>query len=95
MSKRDFGKNQKLTIRCATQETSCKIESINKRINSSTLEIIEENAEVIKNLEVGEVIVKTKKPLAIKDFNDVQELGRFVLVHDENICAGGIITVAN
>jgi translation elongation factor EF-1alpha len=44
---------------------------------------------------VGEVIVKTKKPLAIKDFNDVQELGRFVLVHDENICAGGIITVAN
>jgi sulfate adenylyltransferase large subunit len=95
MSKRDFGKNQKLTMRCATQETSCKIESINKRINSSTLEIIEENAEVIKNLEVGEVIVKTKKPLAIKDFNDVQELGRFVLVHDENICAGGIITVAN
>jgi sulfate adenylyltransferase large subunit len=95
MSKRDFGKNQKLTMRCATQETSCKIESINKRINSSTLEVIEENAEVIKNLEVGEVIVKTKKPLAIKDFNDVQELGRFVLVHDENICAGGIITVAN
>ena len=30
--------------------------------------------------------------VAIKDFNDVQELGRFVLVHDENICAGGIIT---
>jgi len=95
MSKRDFGKNQKLTMRCATQETSCKIESINKRINSSTLEIIEENAEVIKNLEVGEVIVKTKKPLVIKDFNDVQELGRFVLVQNENICAGGIITVAN
>ena len=44
------------------------------------------------NLEVAEVIVKTKKPLAIKSFNDVQELGRFVLVQDENICAGGIIT---
>jgi sulfate adenylyltransferase subunit 1 (EFTu-like GTPase family) len=95
MTKQDFVKDQKLTIRCATQETSCKIESINKRINSSTLEVIEENAEVIKNLEVGEVIVKTKKPLAIKDFNDVQELGRFVLVQDEDICAGGIITVVN
>ena len=95
MSKRDFGKNQKLTMRCATQETSCKIESINKRIDSSTLEIIKENAKVIKNLEVAEVIIKTKKPVAIKDFNDVQELGRFVLVQDENICAGGIITVAN
>jgi sulfate adenylyltransferase large subunit len=92
MTKQDFVKGQKLTIRCATQETTCKIESINKRINSSTLEVIEENAEVIKNLEVAEVVIKTKKPVAIKDFYDVQELGRFVLVHEQNTCAGGIIT---
>ena len=92
MTKRDFEPNMKLTIRCATQETSCKIEKINKRINSSTLEVIAENSDVLKNLEVAEVTIKTKKPIAIKDFNDVQELGRFVLVHDENICAGGIIT---
>ena len=92
MTKEDFNKTQKSTLRCATQQTSCKIESINKRINSSTLEVIEENAEVLKNLEVAEVIIKTKKPVAVKDFNDVQELGRFVLVRDENICAGGIIT---
>ena len=93
MAKQDFNRAQKLDIRCATQETSCKIERINKRINSSTLEVIEEDAEILKNLEVAEVIIETKKPLAIRDFNDVQELGRFVLVHDENICAGGIITV--
>jgi len=92
MTKSDFGKDQKLTIRCATQETGCKVESIEKRIDSSTLEVIAENADVIKNLEVAEVIIKTKKPVAIKDFNDVQELGRFVLVQNENICAGGIIT---
>jgi len=95
MTVQDLVKDQKLTIRCATQETSCKIESINKRINSSTLEIIAENAEAIKNLEVAEVFIKTKKPVAIKDFNDVQELGRFVLVHDENTCAGGIITAVS
>ncbi len=95
MTKRDFTPDLKLTIRCATQETSCKIEKINKRINSSTLELIEENAQTVKNLDVAEVIIKTKKPIAIKDFNDVQELGRFVLVRGENICAGGIITLAN
>ncbi|MHC4737280.1 MAG: sulfate adenylyltransferase subunit 1 [Planctomycetota bacterium] len=93
MAKQDFNRTRKLNIRCATQETSCKIERINKRINSSTLEVIEEDAAVLKNLEVAEVIIRTKRPLAIKDFNDVQELGRFVLVYDENICAGGIITV--
>ncbi len=95
MSKQNFTAGEKLTIRCATQETSCKIQSINKRINSSTLEVIEENADIIQNLDVAEVVIKTKKPVAIKDFNDVQELGRFVLVRDENICAGGIITVLN
>ena len=92
MTKKDFDKNLKLTLRCATQETSCKIEKIERRINSSTLEVIAENSDEIKNLEVAEVVIKTKKPVAIKNFNDVQELGRFVLVHDENTCAGGIIT---
>lgn len=92
MTKHDFNRDLKLTLRCATQQTSCKIEKINKRINSSTLEVIEEDSDTIKNLEVAEVIIRPKKPVAIKDFNDVQELGRFVLVHDENICAGGIIT---
>jgi sulfate adenylyltransferase subunit 1 (EFTu-like GTPase family) len=95
MIKKDYDEKLKLTIRCATQETSCKIETIKDRINSSTLEVIEENAHVIKNLEVAEVIIKTKKPIAIKNFNSVQELGRFVLVHDENICAGGIITIVD
>jgi sulfate adenylyltransferase large subunit len=92
MSKRDFNNDTKLTMRCATQEISCKIEKIIKRINSSTLEIVGEDSDTVKNLEVAEVIIKTKKPIAIKNFNDVEELGRFVLVHDENICAGGIIT---
>jgi len=95
MTKKSFSKNEKLTLRCATQETGCKIESINKRINSSTLEVIEENSDEIKNLEVAEVIIKTKKPIVIKDFNDVQEFGRFVLVRDENTCAGGIITTVD
>ena len=92
MSKQDFNQDQKLQIRCATQQTSCKVQNIKRRINSSTLEVIAEDSDVVKNLEVAKVTIKTKKPVCIKDFNDVQELGRFVLVRDENICAGGIIT---
>ena len=92
MSKKPLSRDEKLTIRCATQETNCKIEQIKERINSATLEVLEKDADQLANLEVGEVIIKTKKPLAVKDFNDVQELGRFVLVRDQNICAGGIVT---
>jgi sulfate adenylyltransferase subunit 1 (EFTu-like GTPase family) len=92
MAKRVFSKTERLIFRCSTQETTGKIETIRRRINSSSLEIIEEEANELGNLEVGEVIIKTKNPIVIKTFQDVQELGRFVMVRDEDICAGGIIT---
>jgi sulfate adenylyltransferase large subunit len=95
MAKQDFQKEQRLTLRCATQEISCKIEKIIRRINSSTLEVIQEDAQELKSLEVGEVIIRTKKPIVIENFNQVQELGRFVFVMNGNICAGGIITANN
>lgn len=93
MSPKELRKGEKLILRCATQETNCKIESIDKRINSSDLEVIAEGSDVIKNLEVAEVTIKTKRPVAVKNFNEVQELGRFVLVRHENICAGGIVNM--
>jgi sulfate adenylyltransferase subunit 1 (EFTu-like GTPase family) len=92
MSRKDFAKNQKLTIRCATQEMRCKVASIDKRIDSSTLELLDIDGKTLKNLEVAEVTIETEKPIVVKNFNDVQELGRFVLVQDQNICASGIIT---
>ena len=91
MSKKAFNKSERIIIRCATQETTCKIETISKRIDSSSLEILARDADSLNNLEVGRVRIKTKNPIVIKSFNDVQELGRFVLVKDENIQAGGII----
>jgi sulfate adenylyltransferase subunit 1 (EFTu-like GTPase family) len=70
----------------------CSVEAIARRIDSSTLQIIEEDAAILKNLEVGELKIRTKKPIAVREFSRVRGLGRFVFVRDENICAGGIIT---
>ncbi|MDD5044278.1 MAG: GTP-binding protein [Candidatus Omnitrophica bacterium] len=90
--KEDFNKTERLTLRCATQEIACEIQSIRERIDSSTLRVIEENADVLKYIEVGRVQIKTKKPIIVECFNDIEELGRFVLVRKENTCAGGIIS---
>lgn len=81
-----------ITMRCATQEVFCKVEHIEKRINSSTLEVIEENASFLKNLEIGKLKIKTKRSIAVKEFREARELGRFVFVKRQNICAGGIVT---
>jgi len=91
MSKNPFENSRKITLRCATQQTAARVEKITSRIDSSSLEIIERDAKILQNLEVGQVRIKTKKPVVIKPFNEVKELGRFVFVEADNICAGGII----
>lgn len=91
MDKNPYKKGERLLFKCATQEVMCEIETIKKVVDSSTLQTIKENAEEIKNREVGDIIIKTEKPVVVEDFNKTQELGRFVLQRKDT-CAGGIIT---
>ncbi len=93
MSKDPFRKGETLTIKCGTQEMMCTLEKIEKRINSSNLKVLETDAEEIKNREVGEVFLKTSELIVIDDFNKTPELGRFVLEKDNDIVAGGIVTL--
>jgi bifunctional enzyme CysN/CysC/sulfate adenylyltransferase subunit 1 len=91
LSKEAFSKDEKLGLRLATQETRANIAEIRERVDSSSLEILEEKASSINNLEIGEVEIETKKPLAFTKFGDVKEMGRFVLVRGNDVVAGGII----
>lgn len=93
MDKKPFRKDGNIFFRCATQEINCEIEKINKVIDSSTLELIGEDAEEIKEREVADVVIRTDKPVVVETFNKMQELGRFVL-GNEDTCAAGIIMKA-
>ncbi|MHC1683118.1 MAG: sulfate adenylyltransferase subunit 1 [Clostridiaceae bacterium] len=92
MNNQSLKLNEKMTIKCATQEVQCELKEITRKINSSTLNYIDDDLKTLNNLEVGDVILKTKKPLVISKFKDNKAIGRFVIVKDNNICAGGIIT---
>ena len=92
LSRVPFDINEKIVIRCATQEVSCNIEKIENRTDSSSLEIIEENATKLLPTEVGTVIIKTKSPMVVDNFNNTKELGRFVILRNNDTVAGGIVT---
>jgi len=92
MSEQDYLEGEEITLRCTTQEVECFIQKIQKRLDSSTLEVIRRNDKKIKNNEVGEVIILTRRPIVAENFNNIPELGRFVLVRDSRPVAGGIIT---
>jgi sulfate adenylyltransferase large subunit len=91
MDRTPYKKGESIRFRCATQEVSCEIEKINRVINSSTLELISEDATEIKNREVADIIIRTDKPVVVENFNEIEELGRFVLGREDTL-AGGIIT---
>ncbi|MBW2990327.1 GTP-binding protein [Candidatus Woesearchaeota archaeon] len=91
MDKKAFKKNERLLFKCATQEVMCSVKKVERVTNSSTLELISKDADEIKNREVADIIIKTEKPVVVENFNEVQELGRFVLQRYDT-CAGGIIT---
>jgi sulfate adenylyltransferase subunit 1 (EFTu-like GTPase family) len=85
-----YRRGERITFKCATQEVMCDIE-INEVIDSSTLEKVDEDGEKIENRQVANVLIKTAKPVVVENFNEIRELGRFVLERKDT-CAGGIIT---
>ena len=84
--------NQKILLRCATQEVSCVIEHIHKRIDSSNVTVIEENAVQLNETEVGEVTITTTAPIVVENRTEGEELGRFVLVADNDVAGGGLVS---
>lgn len=92
MSKSSLNISEKVSLKCTTQETICEIECISRKADSSSLNFIDNDMDTLNNLEVGEVLIKLKKPMVIARFKDIEALGRFVLVKDNDICAGGIVT---
>lgn len=91
MSKMPFKNGDPVNLKVATQEQAVKV-TIEKKVDSSTLEPINENVDQILNNEVAQVLIESPEPFVVENFNDFQELGRFVLVRDMDVVAGGIIT---
>ncbi|MGE5280683.1 MAG: sulfate adenylyltransferase subunit 1 [Deltaproteobacteria bacterium] len=85
-------KGEKITLRLTTQETTAVIETIHKRIDSETWALLNTDADELGFLEIGEVTLRCKKQVIFNLFKRSKEMGRFVLMKDGTICAGGIVT---
>lgn len=75
-------------LKCFTQETKCKIEKIIEKIDVETLEKTKDNK--IDESEIGIVKIKFENPIVLEPFYKVKELGRFVILKNGKIVAGGI-----
>lgn len=86
--------NEKLAFRCVTQEAGGRIVKLYKKFDPASMEVVEEDAKEIKGGEVAEAEIVLDNEVVICSFNDIPEMGRFVLEKEQNPVAGGIILSA-
>lgn len=91
MGRNALVKGKKYKLKLTTQEVECEIFSINKVIDASTLETIED-ARAVQINDVAEVVIKTKQLVCFDEFKDNRNTGRFVIVDGYDVSGGGIIS---
>ena len=67
------------------------IEKIFKKFDPASLEVIEEDALSIAGAEVATILIRLEDQVVADPFNDIPEMGRFVLEKEGRPAAGGII----
>lgn len=88
-----FRKGKLYKLKLTTQEVDCEIDSIERVIDSSTLETVSrrEREIFIGRNEVGELTIKTRRPVAFDAHSEIVPTGRFVLVDGFEVAGGGIV----
>ena len=91
MDSMGYRAGETLLFRCVTQEILCRIEKINKKFDPASMELIEKEASSIKGAEVADILIQLDQKVVVDPFNEIPEMGRFVLEKDGRPVAGGII----
>jgi sulfate adenylyltransferase subunit 1 (EFTu-like GTPase family) len=91
MDSQGYQTGDPLLFRCVTQEVPCRIEKIDRKFDPASMEWFEENASFIRAAEVASALIKLEGPVVVDPFNDIPEMGRFVLEKNGRPVAGGII----
>lgn len=81
---------QRLILRCATQEASARIQEIRGIRDSVRLEPKAKTGP-LEEADIAEAIIVTDTPVVTERFGGSNELGRFILEENGDICAVGII----
>jgi bifunctional enzyme CysN/CysC len=97
LGRKPFSKGKRYKLKLGTQEVECEIDQLDKVIDASTLETARHNPgeEFIGRHEVGELAIRTRRPVAFDAINEIVPTGRFVIVDGFDVSGGGIIVDDN
>jgi bifunctional enzyme CysN/CysC len=95
LGRRDLTVGGSYRIKLATQDVECKVASIERLMDASTLAAPEgrdaDAAQRVSCNDVAEITLQLRKPLVLDNHDRVPALGRFVLLDGHDVSGGGII----
>jgi small GTP-binding protein len=91
MSDPPWGAEKQHRLQCSTQEVPCRVEKISKKMNSSTMELVEKDKDRLHKYEVGDVLIRTENPILTESFMAGGEFGRFVIKDEGRVAGVGIV----
>lgn len=93
LGQKPFAKGKKYKLKLTTQEVECEIDDIERVIDASTLAAISRSRDgnFVGRHEVGELTIRTRKPVAFDAVTEMVPTGRFVIVDELDVCGGGVI----
>ena len=94
MSENRLEAGVKYRIKLTTQDVEAEVLSVDRVIDSGTLEPVQRTKRFVARHEAAQVTFRTKSPVAFDVFGKVRATGRFVIVDGREVAGGGIITVA-
>ena len=83
------GEPYKLKLHTIAEE--CTVKEINRIMDGANLEPIDEKRDQINRYDVAEVVIETRRPIAVDKISDQPTVGRFVIVDDYDVAGGGIV----
>jgi len=95
MGRAPLQKGRSYKLKLATQEAECEIDSIERLVDSSTLETISRAESFVGRNEVAELYLRTKRPIAFDVHSEIVPTGRFVIVDGFEVAGGGIVAADN
>ena len=81
----------RLKIKIGTAEHISEVQSIENKIDLSSLEAID--ADLLEKNDIGEVVFRTKSTVALDPFEKNHRTGRFVLINEYETVGGGIVSM--
>ena len=91
MVKEPLRRGETLDLKIITQDTSCRVQAIRRRIDSSSLDVLEDEAAELQNTEVAELELATEAPVVAERVESNPSLGRVVLERNGGVVGAGIL----